>query len=201
MRSAFLILVCFFSSCSLAGQYHVCTDANGKKSFQDKPCGGGAKSETQTYDDGLSGVALGGGWSFYRQGEFTGGDGFCALKSRSFDVPYDYGKAGVVFSVFKDAGEYLVALVSVKYGVGNADSFDPRYPPVASVGGSGEVKFDRMDGSVAIMSPEDSAAFISGLDRDGVVRLKVRLWPADVIERLEVSPGRVSGSLTRLDGC
>ena len=49
MRSVFVLFICFFSSFSLAGQYHVCTDANGKKSFQDKPCGDAARSEVKKY--------------------------------------------------------------------------------------------------------------------------------------------------------
>ena len=50
MRSAFLIFVCFFSSCSLAGHYHVCTDANGKKSFQAMPCNDTEQAEVREYE-------------------------------------------------------------------------------------------------------------------------------------------------------
>ncbi len=40
----------FISLTATAGQFHVCTDANGKKSFQEQPCPQGAKAETRTYE-------------------------------------------------------------------------------------------------------------------------------------------------------
>jgi len=42
MARFFVLVLCFCSGFAQAGQYHVCTDAAGKRSFQDKPCPAGA---------------------------------------------------------------------------------------------------------------------------------------------------------------
>lgn len=50
MRSVILLFLCFSSSFALGGQYHVCTGADGKKSFQDKPCDDAERSEVREYE-------------------------------------------------------------------------------------------------------------------------------------------------------
>lgn len=44
-----ILLVAMLPVSVFAGQYNVCTDAAGKKTFQEQPCGGGVTSEVKTY--------------------------------------------------------------------------------------------------------------------------------------------------------
>lgn len=50
MRTSIVFLLFMSAATSYAGQFHVCTDANGKKSFQEQPCPQGSKAETRTYE-------------------------------------------------------------------------------------------------------------------------------------------------------
>lgn len=111
MRSAFLLFVCFFSSFSLAGQYHVCTNANGKKSFQDKPCPPGVVSE-------LGGVPeQPGKWDHLTEAErreliskqFSGWDGsHIKLVSHVKALMNDSGSFDHVSTKYWDKGDYLL---------------------------------------------------------------------------------------------
>lgn len=50
MRTSIALLFLLFTAAASANQIHVCTDADGKKSFQQQPCPQGAKAETRTYE-------------------------------------------------------------------------------------------------------------------------------------------------------
>ena len=45
-----LLMLLFAPLFASAGQYHVCVGADGKKSFQDKPCADAARSEVREYE-------------------------------------------------------------------------------------------------------------------------------------------------------
>lgn len=49
MKKIGLVAVLLFVPGAFAGQYHVCTDANGKKTFSSMPCPQGVESETRQY--------------------------------------------------------------------------------------------------------------------------------------------------------
>lgn len=50
MSRFFLLLLCVFSGFAQAGQYHVCTDVDGKKSFQAMPCNDTEQAEVREYE-------------------------------------------------------------------------------------------------------------------------------------------------------
>lgn len=49
MKKTMLTALILVSPLAFSGQYHVCTDANGKKTFSSMPCPQGVESETKQY--------------------------------------------------------------------------------------------------------------------------------------------------------
>src|SRR5690554_2904162 len=52
-----LLLLSFGAYTATATTVHVCTDADGKKSFQDKPCDEGLKADTKTIETNTSSMS------------------------------------------------------------------------------------------------------------------------------------------------
>lgn len=167
MRSVFLLFLCFFSSFSLAGQYHVCTDANGKKSFQDKQCGDADRSEVKKYkvvDNALDAA----GWSFYEEIDALTGETICLIRSgKSIKSLPHKSFAGVQVTVVVTNGSPVVGLYSSPTFSETPESFMYDYYPLLKVGNLDAFEAVEVRSNVAMFSVADSQAVVDEIIAKG----------------------------------
>lgn len=188
---------------SFAGQYHVCTDADGKKSFQAMPCNGADRSEVKKYKvaDNAPDAA---GWSFYEKSDALTSETICLIRSgKSIKSLPHKSFAGVQLTVIVTNRSPVVGLYSSPTFSETPESFMYDYYPLLRVGGLAPVEAVDMKSNAVVFSVADSRRVISELlsKRTPEIMYRAKFFPYENIYDFNVKYGGFDSAFSRLMAC
>lgn len=163
-----------------AGQMYVCTDAEGKKSFQAMPCAGAAKAEVRAYESAPV-SRVGADWAVLQQLDRMTSEQLCFLTSRMVSVSLPHTQwAGLSLAISRHAGQDIVSLISRPSGSEVSKNFNPRSPVEVKVGDLDVLRPVTVSGDAAMFDDAASGLIINAL-RSGASSALYRaaFWPYD----------------------